>query len=416
MKAKKEKLRSLHRLNRGLCTFAILLLAAPAQNTKAAEVPEHYTPVRPLGMGGAFTAVANDENSIWTNPAGMARIRKARSKKNTTFLTLPNVSVGANAGATTFYKALKSSEDVAETVANSNVSSEKPFWASASAAPALFFAPGGTPMAASVFTNTRMKIIPKEDSSTESDIRTISDVGGLFGFAATSKSNRINAGVQARYINRYSVESTVETASLKESSTLQARLLDLSNQTTALAIDAGAMYTMADFWFPTVGFSVLNAPLGCQDDYLNPFSKQRQKICGTKFSGTILNPDDLAVIDPTDVRVGFSITPRFSRSLAMRVAVDMQHIALGTSSAYYGLPGMETLKMLHAGGEIFTGNPLTPSPLSFRFGIGQGFVSYGASVRISTLSLEFASYGRDISDSAKASEDRRYLGNLSLEF
>src|SRR3989338_7925440 len=57
-------------------TFAFILLAvfyfpgkAPAE-----ELPLFYQGLRPLGMGGAFTAVADDENAIFYNPAGMNNI------------------------------------------------------------------------------------------------------------------------------------------------------------------------------------------------------------------------------------------------------------------------------------------------------------------------------------------------------
>jgi hypothetical protein len=40
----------------------------------------------------------------------------------------------------------------------------------------------------------------------------------------------------------------------------------------------------------------------------------------------------------------------------------------------------------------------------------------GASVRLGALSLDFASFGRDISSTASPKEDRRLLGGLSLDF
>ncbi|HSH68317.1 MAG TPA: hypothetical protein VK997_00265, partial [Deferrisomatales bacterium] len=49
----------------------LLALAAPAP---AAELPSYFEGVRPLGMGGAFTAVADDENALFYNPAGLDRV------------------------------------------------------------------------------------------------------------------------------------------------------------------------------------------------------------------------------------------------------------------------------------------------------------------------------------------------------
>ncbi len=60
---------------------SLLLVALAAWPANAEEIPEGFTGVRSIGMGDAFTAVANDENAIWTNPAGIGRSRKARSAK-----------------------------------------------------------------------------------------------------------------------------------------------------------------------------------------------------------------------------------------------------------------------------------------------------------------------------------------------
>ena len=42
-----------------------------------AEIPFFFDGARPMGMGGAFTAVADDENAIQYNPAGLAQIKKS---------------------------------------------------------------------------------------------------------------------------------------------------------------------------------------------------------------------------------------------------------------------------------------------------------------------------------------------------
>jgi hypothetical protein len=39
----------------------------------AEELPVFYRGVRPLGMGGAFTAVADDENAIFYNQANIGQ-------------------------------------------------------------------------------------------------------------------------------------------------------------------------------------------------------------------------------------------------------------------------------------------------------------------------------------------------------
>ncbi|RYD71951.1 MAG: hypothetical protein EOP84_24015, partial [Verrucomicrobiaceae bacterium] len=169
-------------------------------------------------------------------------------------------------------------------------------------------------------------------------------------------------------------------------------------------------------YFPTIGLSVLNAPTGCKDDYLNPFSKKRERVCGTVFKGSFENPEAISTVDPTDVRLGLSMTPRFSSKLAARIALDLHHLPVTIGDNHYGLDGIAPLKQLHAGIEFFVGNPLERSPFTVAMGLSQGFFTFGATVEVGVVSLEFSTYGRDISATDSPKEDRRMLAGLSMEF
>ena len=55
------------------------------------------------------------------------------------------------------------------------------------------------------------------------------------------------------------------------------------------------------------------------------------------------------------------------------------------------------------------------APLAARVGVNQGFITYGVTLNVSGIDLEFASYGVDVSSTSTAVEDRRYLASLSLD-
>jgi hypothetical protein len=60
-------------------TLAAILAAATAAGPAAAGPPAPFLPgIRPLGMGGAFVAVADDRNALHYNPAGLARLEETR--------------------------------------------------------------------------------------------------------------------------------------------------------------------------------------------------------------------------------------------------------------------------------------------------------------------------------------------------
>ena len=59
----------------GIISVFIFLLS---MNISAKELPFIFRGARPLGMGGAFVAVSDDENALFYNPAGLADIKTSR--------------------------------------------------------------------------------------------------------------------------------------------------------------------------------------------------------------------------------------------------------------------------------------------------------------------------------------------------
>lgn len=385
----------------------------------AQEIPEHYHPVRPNAIGGAFTAIANDENAVWTNPAGIARVRKARSRRTIDVISIPNLVVGANTSGQDFFRGIQGSGAASGDGLTESADdlSDKPLWGFTSIAPLMLFKANSDVSAAlGGFSNTTIQATTDSSDLTSAQTHIVSDIGGLAGVAFSNKSNRFNFAVQTRFINRYAYEDRVPIGTLGDSAAMQTRFKDDANTSSALAFDTGMMWTLADFWFPTLGVAVLNVPTGCRENYLNPFSMVRETVCGTKFSGKFSNPDAISTIDPTDLRLGLSITPRFSREFGMRVAVDLHHLDFESGGNHYGLAEIPLTKKVHLGVEFFTDSPLLPSPFSFSFGASQGYYTAGASIRLPFVSLEFATFGRDVSADDSAREDRRMIGSLTFLF
>lgn len=388
------------------------------------ELPEPFQAVGAAGMGNAATAVAADDEAVWTNPAGISRIRKARSRKKFHTLKFPGLIAGFNQDGKDAAKSLlgKTGESSIESVQN-NIEKlqDKPFWGRVAAFPMTQFDLGkDKPVSFGVYSNTNMQIVADKDNNDSVRMQGISDQGLVVGFALPTPSNRFSIGFQARPIFRYAYEDSIPAevfALSKEEKTaaLKTRLKDGANKTKAVAYDAGLIWTLADFWYPTIGLAVFNASPQCKDDYLNPYSQKRERVCGTVYTGDIGNEEALSTVDPTDFRVGFSVAPRLHRELGMRFSFDVHHLYVTQGSSNYGLTGVDIQKMLHAGVELYTGNPLEVNPFALRVGAGQGFASWGVVMRSSFATLSATYYGRDISSESTPQEDRRFLGGLSID-
>jgi hypothetical protein len=385
----------------------------------AEEIPEYYSGVRPMGMGDAFTGVANDENAVWTNPAGIARIRKARSRSDLNLIKFPNIIAGTNRDGYLLNKAYKSSgeKNVDEIIAGANDLADKPFWARAGVFPvALFNADREIPMAFGLLSNTTAKIVIPSDTPEVTRIEAISDIGAVLSAGFTTVNNRINVGFQTRPIARYAYEDRIPSQDLLNKDLMKTHLQSSANKSQAIALDAGMMMTLGDFWFPTFGAAILNLPVGCKSNYLNPFTEKSEKVCGTVYSGSFANDDALSTVDPMDLRLGLSITPRLSQKVALRLALDGHHLPLGDANRSYGLQGVEVSKLIHTGAELVLGNPLLVSPFSLRTGYSQGFPTAGLSVNAGFFAFDAAIYGRDVSSTSKPLADVRYLASVSLDF
>lgn len=407
-----------------IISITSMLLGAPF--IYGDELNEAFYPVRPLGMGGAFTSIGNDENTVWTNPAGISRTKKPKSKHKFNLLAFPALVIGGNSQAQTFNHHYSDGDGshnekivsaMKTLVEEGDGTLNKPVWAFVGVNPMAFVSAGFYDSSVlGLYSSNRLKIIPDTVDNTSAQVQTVYDTGVILGSALSTRLNTMSFGIQVRGVRRSFYDDFVSYTTLANSSEMQTRMELDNNIGTGIAADAGLLFTIPDFWYPSLGLAIINLPTGCVENVLNPYEEKRQTICGAVYSGSIVNQESLLQVDPTDIRMGVSLTPRISTKVAMRIAVDLHHLYVNSGETYYGLSGVEASKLLHAGVELFVGNPLLIPPFSLRFGQSQGFTSYGLSLRIKFFSLELASYGQDVSSAKSSTQDRRNLLNFSMEF
>lgn len=62
----------------------------------AESIPKDWTGIRSSGMGDAFTATANDETAVFSNPAGLSATRNPATKRFVHDIMFPDIEVGGN--------------------------------------------------------------------------------------------------------------------------------------------------------------------------------------------------------------------------------------------------------------------------------------------------------------------------------
>lgn len=436
--------------------FAACFYSFPALAT---ELPQPFVHPSPAAMGGAFTAVANDDSAIWTNPAGIGRIKKARTRGTFQLLRAPQIIVGSNNISN--YSELASlqgrhlfsaqgwDEDVeGQYVQMDSLSSGMPsieeldenlieiFKANPEANVwgrfdfgflSIFeFGRGATPLALGMYFTSQGNLAINDASVSSADdidqntIVKFSDVINIIpvvGTAYSNKTKRFNIGVQVRPMVRYSYEASNPISFYGDEEAFTEEIKENSNSDSAVAYDFGLLWTLADFWYPTFGLAIFNLPSSCKEDYLNPYDQTRHTVCGTNFeSDSTKDKNSLANLDPTDIRAGISITPRMSRKVAFRLAFDYHYITVNQDGTYYGLPEIPPALQSHVGLEFFIGNPLEISPFRAKFGLNQGQLTVGGSIDLGFMQIDLASYGLDLSTDQTPKADRRTILSVSAGF
>jgi hypothetical protein len=426
----------------GRWTFAGHCLLWAASTASAGELPRDWNDIRVAGMGGSATAASIDESAPFYNPAGLGRIRNPRSREFLHILSVPGLMIGGNSMALKGINAAIFSD--AEVPKSTSAAADAPtdyldkdrFGRVLSKAvenpgdpmygEVQLFPVGvmgsrgqatwivGMPMR-SEFT---LGVIDKNDTS-KAYINSKTAIGALVGLGNTSRTGTLSYGVSVRPNYRYSYEdyeySTSQGSFAKFKNTVRTK----GNTTTGFQTDVGAMFILPDYWFPTVGVAIRNIPTGCVDKYKNPVTGKSYTMCGSLRTGdTKGNTAD--AVDPTEVRAGVSITPRIRSGGArinFRLSVDAYPLPIQYQGNNYGFTDLNINDILHAGAELFFGNPLGTQSVAVRAGTYGSDMSIGASVKLFFVELEYATYpGYAALPGASTKRDRRHLIGLSTRW
>ena len=337
-------------------------LALPAG---ARELPSYFEAVRPLGMGGAFTAVADDENAVFYNPAGLDRVRSWGFA-----VVNPLFEAGE--------KGVELYNDVRDT--DFNDTTEVTELLRDYIGEYLHYRAAVFPhfvmrrFALGVLGQVNVNVQPHNVAFPEADVDALATVGAHLGLGWGFFDGKLRIGGAVKYVKAYRLQE-IYTAADIAASDFEDRLSDDLKDGAGFGFDLGAMVTFPVLLKPTMAVVVQNV------------------------SDTDLG--DAGEI-PQQVNLGLSVEHSFAW-LTLVGAADWVDVTNNVGE------DDDTYKRLHFGLEA-----RLPKVLAVRAGLYQGYSSFGATLDLWILKVDYATYAEEIGSAAGERADRRHVIQVSL--
>ncbi len=349
----------------------ILLMALPSF-AAASEMNHFFEGVRPLGMGGAFTAVADDENALFYNPAGLAKVESWG-------MALANPLIESSESNLEFYEDYDDT-DTDSTAEVLNLLRDY-MGQNSHFRGAVFPHVVMKNFAIGILGQGKGNIKIDNPAYPELNVEAMVSVSGHMGYSFSLLEEKLLVGVGAKYMSVGFLNQSY-TADDIASSTFDDDLEDDLLEGSGFGFDLGVMYKLPLPLKPTLGLTVLNVgEVDLADD-------------AGGAVGTL----------PQQINAGVSVATEFGEEGWIEVigAADYMDITNELSE------DDDMYKRLHFGVEAKI--PV----IAVRAGIYQGYGSFGATVDFKLIKLDYANYASEVGSYAGSNADRRHVVQLSL--
>lgn len=331
-----------------------------------------YEGIRPLGMGNAFTAVANDENAVFYNPAGLSDI--------TTFkLGLFNPRFGVAKDSIDFIGDAGDADfdETAEVADLLRQYTGKPQHVSIGLFPYIGMNMFDAGVLFGILSHGAMDVEIRNPTWPESYVDLNADVGPVMGAGLKIPAvEGLSAGMALKYLYRGSLNEMYTPAQIAADDFGDIVEDDMSSG-SGISIDLGAIYERPD---------------------LIPF------VDNTKFGIAGLNMPDMSMGDATRIKHQFNAGMAVEKTLlpwcTIIGAFDIHDIT------YNAIEESQLSRRIHMGAEVQI--PF----VSLRTGINDGYLSAGGTLDLKAVKLDLATYTIEQGAYAGQKDDRRYLAQL----
>jgi hypothetical protein len=326
------------------------------------RLPENYISARAAGMGNAYSAVVDNIDSIFYNPASLVK----SAGFHWTIMDL-NLGVG-NIEAVQQLSNL--SGDFSDTI---NSLSGKTFSANGYGKTAVQV---GT-FAFYVYDNINMGVTTSNPVSPQFDIDYTNDIAYGMSFAFPIIPSVMAMGLSTKFIRRNGNRFSILASDLAtHDSEYLKGLYDWNG--TGYGFDAGFLFKIPGPVSPTLSLAWKN-------------------IGGSTFKATTGSPGTPPA-DDDEVTAGF----------ALNIGLPLLSISPAIEIKHAGDPTIPFGKKLHLGFEISLLN------LDIRGGVNQGYWTAGLGLGMGFLDIDLATYGVETGATVGQTEDRRYMLQFSM--
>lgn len=354
-----------------MLTLSFICFVCLAVCAEAAEYPNNYRGIRPLGMGGAFTAISDDENALFYNPAGLSKI-------STFSMGIINPVIDVSENSVDFYSDLDDADldDTGEAteLLRKHVGEYQ------------HLAINWIPYAGFNAANLGIMVAGIASANADAEIRNPPypefhpkanwDYGFTGGVGAKVPFKGLRVGGTAKYISRESLDQVYTAADIANDD-FEDRLDDDRKSGSGFTMDLGVLYELPiESSFTTdVGLSVNNL--------------------------IEMDMGDAEDIDRT-INLGIA-TQRSFAGFTLIGAFDILDITKSYEQ------DDDYMKRIHMGAEL-----QLPAIAAVRMGLNQGYFTAGATLDFPVVRLDVATYAEEVGAYAGQREDRRYVGQLSI--
>ncbi|WP_300669754.1 conjugal transfer protein TraF [Desulfoluna sp.] len=348
----------------GALLFASTVLAEPYRS--------FHQGVRPLGMGGAFTAIADDQNAINYNPAGLSRTEGFG-------LGILNPMVEFSEDSADLYKDFDdidqdNTSEVSELL-KKYVGDTNHIKVAGDVYAGFRFRDVGV-MVAGVGRGYADMVIR---NPTYPELHLVSDIdyGGQVGVGyALPMVPGLSLGVGVKALNRTSIDEVYTAMDIADND-FGDTLEDDEKDGSDASMDLGMIWSR-----DIQGLTQVNLGLAAINIKEMDFGEARDQ--------------------KSQVNVGVALAQTFS-GFTLTEALDYHDLTDNLTG------DGSTEKKMHLGAELEF-----PILLALRAGLSQGYYTAGATVNFKVLRFDVATYGEEVGVHAGQKEDRRYAAQLSL--